>query len=970
MATYDFLDFDGCVAFEINEFAVDDWVASHRESFSVLYINIRSIKNKFSELCSLIKLLSVQFTFIVLTETMLTNDLDFNFEINGYKSVAIYRTRSGGGIKVYWRDILNARVLDNLSGLYLTHEALFLQAEIAGMGTVTIGAIYRPPNLSMDNFKEYIETNIMSRQFKKLILVGDFNIDMLKVDNDRKINEFVGMMHSYGHCNYINLPTYFSPIHGQMTTILDHYWHNLLKSCKSYIVSPPLADHLSCCLMFDDAINDNMQTSKFRDFSMNNRNQFEVNLMNECAFYNPPVTDANVSTYYTVNWLRSVSDKYFPVKIKTLSKKRAEAPWLSTRLLRCIRKKHWLFKLLKQKIVTYDIYKTYASLLRFALSISERNYHKNKFISCKNNSRRIWKHLNTMLGRISSNSVCEFKINGTVIRDTKLISEYFADHFNKIPKITQRSAGLSNINLLTIVPLNNNSLFLAPSTNIEVSAIISGLKNSNDLTDVPSLLIKIAVGPISLFVSNLYNLCLSEGTYPDMFKIARIVPIFKKGDKSLMNNYRPISILPVLNKIFEKLTLSRLNSFIDENNIISSCQHGFRSSYSTDTAMLDLMRHVLPAFSNKSFAICVFIDFSKAFDTVDHRLLLNKLERYGLRGLCLEFFTSYLDNRFMFVNYNNNDSEKYPVDLSVPQGSCMGPVLYNLYTNDLNNYLDDIAKVVYADDTNLIIVSDDYDSMIEFLNDKLEMLSEWCKFNKLCLNAEKTKFMIMSPLSLPYEPIVKINSNQLERVTCIKYLGIMFDDNIKFHEQTNALNNKLSRICGITFRLAQFYSFDVAKTFYYSFVFSAISYGIVVWGGYVVETGRINRTQAYQDRIIKNLFCRYFPGQPINEVFKQLKIITITDLYRLKCAEFMYKIMILNNYPDLKQFLLSACVQSVHQTRYCHRLRPTFPRVDVIKLSFWYRFISIWNNVPQDIKMSVNIRSFKNKLTDHMLSLY
>jgi hypothetical protein len=198
----------------------------------------------------------------------------------------------------------------------------------------------------------------------------------------------------------------------------------------------------------------------------------------------------------------------------------------------------------------------------------------------------------------------------------------------------------------------------------------------------------------------------------------------------------------------------------------------------------------------------------------------------------------------------------------------------------------------------------------------------------------------------------------------------MFDDKVKFHDQTNALNNKLSRFCGITFRLEKFYTFDVAKTFYYSFVFPAISYGIVIWGGYVVETARINRTQAYQNRIIKNLFGKYFPGQATNEVFKKLKIIKISDLYNLKCAEFMYKIMILNNFPDIKIFLLTACVQSDHQTRYCDNLRPIFPRTDVIKLSYWYRFITIWNNVPQDIKISVNIKNFKNKLITHMLSLY
>ena len=970
MAEYDFLDFDDCMAIDIDDFHIDDWVQHHRDAFSIFNINIRSIKNKFPELQSLIKTLSVHFTFIVVTETMLTRNIDFNFEIEGYNSSAIYRTSSGGGIKVYWLNNFYVKIIDDLSGLFPTHEALFLQTKISDLATVIIGAIYRPPSLSIDAFKDYIDTQVMSKKFKKVILVGDFNINVLDVNEDRTINEFVTMMHTYGFYNFINTETYFSPIYCRAISVLDHFWHNIYQPCKSYVIAPPLADHLPCCIIFEDVLKSKKIYTKFRDYSINNRGRFTDNIARELTLFNPPLNDANASTCYIVNWLKLLSDNYFPVKTKVISSKRADAPWLSTRLIKCIRKKHWLFRLLRRNIINYNMYKTYASLLRFVLAIAERNYQKIKFKSCQNNSRKTWQHLNKLLGRKITTNVDEFNVNGIVIRESEQIAQTFAEYFDEIPRITQANVGLSDVNLLHLVPINNNTLILYPAIENEVRTIILSLKNSNDLGDMPILLLKLGIHCIAECISDLFNLCILEGCYPDLLKIAKIVPIFKKGDKNLITNYRPISILPVLNKIFEKLTLIRLNAFIHDNNLISDSQHGFRKGFSTDSAMLDFMHYVLPAYSDKLYAACVFVDFSKAFDTVDHKILLTKLERYGVRGHCLKFFKSYLKNRSMFVNYNNQNSNMFSVNLSVPQGSCMGPILFNLYTNDLNMYLNDIARVVYADDTIFIVVSDNYDYMIDFMNDKLNQLNKWCKFNRLCLNADKTKYMIVSPLSIPYEPIIEINTNSIERVNCFKYLGVLIDDKLKFHQQTNSLYNNLSRFCGITYRLAQFYTFDIAKTFYHSFVYPAITYGIVVWGGCLVHTVRINRAQCYQNRIIKNLFNKYFQGQEIDLMYKNLKILRIADIYKLKCAEFMFKIMKLDCYPRLKVFLLSACIEHTHQTRRCHEIRPTFPRVDVIKLSYWYQFITIWNDTPEHIKNTDDIQNFKSMFKSYLFSLY
>jgi hypothetical protein len=525
--------------------------------------------------------------------------------------------------------------------------------------------------------------------------------------------------------------------------------------------------------------------------------------------------------------------------------------------------------------------------------------------------------------------------------------------------------------MLEYVPINNNSMFLSPSTAGELSLIINSLKNTRDLIDIPSLVLKLGSNYLSNIISDLYNLSLQEGNYPDILKIAKIVPIFKKGDKTRLENYRPISILPIVDKIFEKLTLNRLNSFTSANEILCNNQHGFRHVYSTDTALIDMLRLVLPAFSKKSIAIAVFIDYSKAFDTVDHSKLLDKLERYGVRGLSLDYFRSYLENRYLYVNYHSVSSDKITVSTSVPQGSCLGPALYNLYTNDVNYYLDDIPKVAYADDTVFVAVGNDMNMLAEFVNNRLEKLSDWCKFNRLCININKTKFMVFSPLRLAERPVIKLNNDNLEEVNNFKYLGVLIDNKLNFNDHINVVNGKLSRLSGISYRLSVFQLAN-CKNFYFSIVVPNIVYGIITWGGNLINTTRLMRTQRYQNNIVKNLFCTHFEDCSVNQILKKLEILNVKDLYKLKCAEFVYKIIVLNKYPLFKENITESCIQTGHETRQRtdNQLRPSLPRINVIKFSFQYQFILIWNNIPEFIRDATSLNIMKKMFKKFLVGCY
>jgi hypothetical protein len=248
-----------------------------------------------------------------------------------------------------------------------------------------------------------------------------------------------------------------------------------------------------------------------------------------------------------------------------------------------------------------------------------------------------------------------------------------------------------------------------------------------------------------------------------------------------------------LNKLFEKIIYDRLCSYLRTNNILSQNQFGFKKGQSTETAMLQLVSYIMPAFEERKFALGVYLDFSKAFDTVDHSILLKKLEKYGIRGLALNLVRSYLNNRVQHVKFNTSLSGPQSILTGVPQGSCLGPLLYCLYTNDLSSFLQNMDNVMYADDTTLIECGNDVVDMVHDMNNVLLRLFEWCKFNKLALNISKTKSMLFTNRN-EMVPLIKINDLAIENVNSFKYLGVFFDPKLKFQAHIDYLNSRLSTV--------------------------------------------------------------------------------------------------------------------------------------------------------------------------------
>ena len=240
-------------------------------------------------------------------------------------------------------------------------------------------------------------------------------------------------------------------------------------------------------------------------------------------------------------------------------------------------------------------------------------------------------------------------------------------------------------------------------------------------------------------LTHIFNASFEQGIFPKDFKLAKVIPVYKKGDNTLCSNYRPISILSVFSKIFEKLVYNRLMAFLDKNKILYNKQFGFRQGYGTDMALLEFVNNISLAFEDKKIVLGLFLDLSKAFDSIDHDILTNKMYHHGIRGNVLNWFKSYLSDRQQYVTVDNYNSQYKSINVGVPQGSVLGPLLFLIYVNDLSSVSEILNPITFADDTNLFLTGSNIYEMSEIFNCELQKVYEWFLLNKLTINLEKNK---------------------------------------------------------------------------------------------------------------------------------------------------------------------------------------------------------------------------------------
>ena len=392
----------------------------------------------------------------------------------------------------------------------------------------------------------------------------------------------------------------------------------------------------------------------------------------------------------------------------------------------------------------------------------------------------------------------------------------------------------------------------------------------------------------------LINLSLETGYIPKELKIAKIVPVYKDGDVHDFNNYRPISLLSSFSKLVEKIVAKQLVRFLHIHDILYKHQYGFRARHNTSHPVLHFSDKIYSSLNQKPSAktLAIFIDLKKAFDTVDHKILLRKMEHYGVRNPSNVWFQNYLSEREQFVSINGIESETEKIVCGVPQGSVLGPLLFLIYINDLPNSTD-FFTLLFADDTTFQLSGVNLDILFQLANSELEKASVWFESNKLTLNVKKTKFMLFSDKDMQEcTNHLKIGNKTVEQVGThckekyFKFVGHVLDDRLSFEGHVQHVSKKLASSNFAINSTKNFLPLRIRKTLYYSLFDSHLNFGNLLWG--CANKKSLSKIENLQKRCIRNVALKSFRAHT-EPLFKELSILKFTDKLSYCRAIFMHK---------------------------------------------------------------------------------
>ena len=408
----------------------------------------------------------------------------------------------------------------------------------------------------------------------------------------------------------------------------------------------------------------------------------------------------------------------------------------------------------------------------------------------------------------------------------------------------------------------------------------------------------------SCILANIINSSFEEGVFPSQLKTAKVVPIHKGGSKFDIQNYRPISLLSAFSKFFEKVMHKRISNFIDGNESLNENQYGFRKGRSCEHALLAAQNELITSLSKNQISILLLIDFSKAFDMVDHRILLHKLQNYGIRGNAYNWLKSYLNERKQYVSINGEPYTTRSLEYGVPQGSILGPLLFIIYINDIPEICKFARFILYADDANIIVSANNMQELEKKFNILSKSLETWVSTNGLCLNLKKTNYMIFAKRNIELSFTPSISNYQIARKQSARFLGVLVDEKLTWKQHISAIKSKMSRYIGVLYKLRDILPITARKNIFNSFVQSHINYCSIVWG--LTAKSNIEPLFSEQKKAIRALVPEYTVHNINNNdekcpshtksAFTELDIPTVQTIILKNILIFMNK---LHNFPYL-----------------------------------------------------------------------
>uniref|UniRef100_A0A8C7Q8L7 Reverse transcriptase domain-containing protein n=1 Tax=Oncorhynchus mykiss TaxID=8022 RepID=A0A8C7Q8L7_ONCMY len=928
-----------------------------------MHVNIRSLLPKFVLFTALAH--SANPDVLAVSESWLRKTTkNSEILIPNYNIFRQDRTAKGDGVAIYCKDCLQSSVLLSRS-VPKQFELLLLKIHLSKNKSLTVAACYRPPSApscALDTICELIAPHLSS----ELVLLGDLNWNML---NTPAILQ--SKLDALNLTQIINEPTRYLPKALNTGTLIDIILTNFPSKYTSAVFNQDLS--LIACIRNGSAVKRPPLITVKRSLKHFSEQAFLIDLAGvswKDIDLIPSVEDAWI---FFLNAFLTILNKHAPFK-KCRTRNRY-SPWFSPDLTALNQHKNiiWRSALASNSPRDMQLFREVRNHYTQAVRKVKASFFKQKFASCNTNSKKFWDTVKSMENKNTSSQLpTALKIGNTVTTDKSTIIENFNKHFS--------TAGHA-FHLATPTPVNSTAPPTAtrPSlphfsfSQIHSADVLKELQNldpykSARLDNLDPFFLKLSAEIVATPITSLFNLSFVSSEIPKDWKAAAVIPLFKGGDSLDPNCYRPISILPCLSKVFESQVNKQITDHFESHHTFSAMQSGFRAGHGCTSATLKVLNDILTAIDKKHYCAAVFIDLAKAFDSVNHDILIGRLDSLGFSNDCLAWFTNYLSDRVQCVKSEGLLSGPLAVSMGVPQGSILGPTLFSVYINEVALAAGESLIHLYADDTILYTSGPSLDTVLTTLQASFNAIQLSFRGLQLLLNTSKTKCMLFNrslPAPTRLSNITTLDGSDLEYVDNYKYLDVWLDCKLSFQTHIKHLQSKVKSRIGFLFRNKASFTHAAKHTLVKLTILPILDFGDVIYK--IASNTLLNKLDAVYHSAI-----RFVTKAPYTTHHCDLyALVGWPSLHTRRQTHWLHVIYktLLGKVPPYLSSLVTIASPTC-STRSSRYISLVTPKTNSFfgRLSFQFSAANDWNELQKSLKLEtlISLTSFKHQLSEQL----
>ena len=954
-------------------------IKSQTNELLIINLNARSLLNKEEELFQLIK--DTDADIICVSETWyddsipISTNVPKNYNIirkdRSQKFKDKYSKKGGGGVAIIYKKHIKIEKKPKLCDD--TEEILFVQVNTKP--SFMLGVVYKPnySDLLFSENETILEETISkaTETTNRIIVTGDYNVDLFdQVEKEslilNSIMEGLCLQQQIKKPTRVNM-TNFSK------TLLDHFWTSPEIEPKNSGTITGISDHFGTYLK----LNVKKQLPPLRKIKFRSYKNYIPQLYNmdlKVALKNSNIHEliknksVNESTELLTKIISDTAENHAPLKEKILKPRDETPPWYNKELKELINFKNCL---LNDVIATGNAsllksLKRKTNFIKREKRKLKRVYIHKQLEEIKNDISKLWALLRVITNRPKNKEIIEPEVDQKRADD---YNKFFAtvgirvqnEIMKKHPK---KTATFSKKEI-------KEKFIFKKETPKRIEKIIDGLnvKVAVGKDQISARLIKDAKDTLAPIISQIINVGYEKNIFPDSLKCAIIKPIFKDGNQNEITNYRPISILPILSKIFERAAANQIVHFLEENHLLSKNQHAYRKFLSTTTCLFELITKIHTNLDKKILTAIASLDLSKAFDSINHDFIIEKLQNLGMDLSVTQWINSYLKNRKQATKFSNFISKEESVESGVPQGSILGPLLFLCFTNDLPEYLEKYCTVFsYADDTQLLVEAKNSDELQQKIEAVVDAAQNWYNNNFMKNNTSKTEIIVFNPTKDPCNISLKTEENGKEKIITpkrkIKILGVFIDNDLTWTDHVNFVKKRTFNVTRQLHRVNFFLPLKNRLMLYNTLLAPLFNYADIIWGG-------CTKKAAKSLQLVQNFAVRSITGNKKRDSatasLKKVKLLNLETRRLIHETVFLHKALLGQNSKNVCELIQKYLPKS--STRHSTSKNLNNPTHNYAKFekSPLYRCIKSWNSTPNNLPKD-DVVKHKNMLQIHLIN--